>query len=500
MIHDTITPDAGLFPGVKGHVSLQLTDTLTGKTEVIEKDNYVATRYFAGMNKALQLNFGEFHGNTSAELVDARINRYARANGDGPTQDMYPSTVPFAGLLLTNHGGAVNVNERQPRGKACGVSHKNFISSVTNCGTYNAAESVHTENFHRFVYDFTTSQGNGTIQSIYTGDFKGSNILNRFEYEPTKATRLVDTSNINLAVSVLNPTSKNLLAMARIASVNSGGNTTLYKLPLRSPVTLGSTAGTVSLAIPAAWGGVLDFTSNGNDVWFLCSMINGANSTRTQAVYKATWADIETHMALGTLAALPYTTAFTFDHTWLNAIGFTALNATSHRSTLGGLTYLPQANTILLTSLGTGGGATAGAWEINATTGAVVTTFSNFAPHIRNGIVTATAGVGDSVWVGGYLRELNRAAQDLDLTMCLASSTANSGSYNNVDGSNIVLVGSDLAYYFGAHASGVNGLVSLIPQQVFFSRVRLDAPVEKTSTQTMKVIYEFTITPVDLFA
>jgi len=70
---------------------------------------------------------------------------------------------------------------------------------------------------------------------------------------------------------------------------------------------------------------------------------------------------------------------------------------------------------------------------------------------------------------------------------------------NEGDVSTVTPVGSDLAIFNYNYYNGYDDFRALlIPQQQFFSRVLLPAPVTKDSTNTMKVIYEFTIEETDL--
>ena len=72
------------------------------------------------------------------------------------------------GLTLTDYAGVANERERVIHGNALAFCGYGASSSANNKGSFNPGESYQRANSQRFVYDFATTQANGSFQSVYT--------------------------------------------------------------------------------------------------------------------------------------------------------------------------------------------------------------------------------------------------------------------------------------------------------------------------------------------
>lgn len=135
---------------LKGTTKIELTDVVTGKKQVFEKHNMVTN----AVSNLFQPTLGHL---TSEEILRSYIPAYRGLLG---------------GLLLFEEAIPENVNTIYPPAGnkliGCGRFETTNTSANTILGSYNPAESVYdaANKKMKFVYDFNTSQGNGTIASI----------------------------------------------------------------------------------------------------------------------------------------------------------------------------------------------------------------------------------------------------------------------------------------------------------------------------------------------
>lgn len=136
---------------LKGKTKIELTDVYTGEVEVIEEENMVTN--------ALQYIFNPMG------YVKAADPMYT-------TEYVYYYTTLTGGLLLLNKSleeKADNLSiPSDVEQTGCVVYDKQNTSGQTLRGNYNATESeVDLENRRvKYVYDFDTAEGNGTIACV----------------------------------------------------------------------------------------------------------------------------------------------------------------------------------------------------------------------------------------------------------------------------------------------------------------------------------------------
>ena len=142
-------PDAGLSP--VGHVTIDLMDESGNVIERQEKGNYVHTRML--------------------ELIGQSYMRRAFSPSlGGSSNDVPRRQIQY--MVLTNNGASPNQKtERYVEGDLIGAGSLNNIYDSEYLGNFNSSESIIGSRYTKLVYDFGTSTGNGTFQSIYTGDF-----------------------------------------------------------------------------------------------------------------------------------------------------------------------------------------------------------------------------------------------------------------------------------------------------------------------------------------
>lgn len=136
---------------LKGHTKIELTNVHTGKKEVVEKHNIV-TNAIQDMLKT--------YGIYSPAIF-----------GNGVVCSNFDIKSCYGGLITWD--GTIEENQENYKFKPYGVNagaHAacDFVNAGTDplLGSYNSVESEITNNSAKFVYDFTTSQGNGVISCI----------------------------------------------------------------------------------------------------------------------------------------------------------------------------------------------------------------------------------------------------------------------------------------------------------------------------------------------
>lgn len=138
---------------LKGHAKIELTDVNTGKTEVIEHDNMITNGILKVLNKH----------NITRPIVD---NETAVASTEWTIVNNW-----FGGLMLFDTPLNDDINDYAIPSDATCVGYgtrvaNNTINSLL--GTFNTSESdiISDDGSVKFVWDFATNQGNGTISSL----------------------------------------------------------------------------------------------------------------------------------------------------------------------------------------------------------------------------------------------------------------------------------------------------------------------------------------------
>jgi hypothetical protein len=158
---------------LKGKTIIELTDTKTGEVEYHENDNMVTNAI-----KHLYEPFG--HYKSATKLLGT---------------DYLPAYQTLLGGILL-FDGEISENKEQlfaPAGTnltACGVYGVQNAGAGTCRGDFNVTESEVnlSERYVKYVYDFTTSQGNGTIASVcLTGKMGGYNAYGSADPEFTNS-------------------------------------------------------------------------------------------------------------------------------------------------------------------------------------------------------------------------------------------------------------------------------------------------------------------------
>lgn len=141
---------------VHGHVKVELQEH--GKTvRTVEHDNYVDERWFKAYAKILNHCVPSISYSGGSEATSRTILR----TGTFGVSLMH-------GLSLTDYAGAAGSENQIPKGNFLASSYYGYSGTGAATGSFNPSESYARANSLRFVYDFTTTQANGTFQSVYT--------------------------------------------------------------------------------------------------------------------------------------------------------------------------------------------------------------------------------------------------------------------------------------------------------------------------------------------
>lgn len=141
-----------IMPHVKGHVAVDVMEDGRIVTHA-EHDNYVSPFVYDALRKYINAHFMMLHDGTNLYEQGSLFNQYALNSA----------------FILTDYAGPVNPRERVIHGTPLSYGYHQYVSNNKNECSFNQDESYRKANSLRFVFDFSTSQGNGTFQSIYSG-------------------------------------------------------------------------------------------------------------------------------------------------------------------------------------------------------------------------------------------------------------------------------------------------------------------------------------------
>lgn len=141
-----------IMPHVKGHVAVDVMED--GRiVDHAEHDNYVSPFVYDALRKYTNAQFMMLHDGTNLYRYGSDFPQYALNSA----------------FILTDYAGPVNTRERVIHGTPLSYGYHQYVSNDANECSFNQDESYRKANSLRFVFDFSTSQGNGTFQSIYSG-------------------------------------------------------------------------------------------------------------------------------------------------------------------------------------------------------------------------------------------------------------------------------------------------------------------------------------------
>ena len=146
---------------VHGHVKVEVRNTDGSLAQCEEHDNYVSPFVYGALRKVTNSRFMQL-GHVSAAGTGVATD-LADIGGS-----VYMSKGLNTGLMLTDYAGVANERERVIHGNALAFGGYGASSSANNKGSFNPGESYQKANSQRFVYDFATTQANGSFQSVYT--------------------------------------------------------------------------------------------------------------------------------------------------------------------------------------------------------------------------------------------------------------------------------------------------------------------------------------------
>lgn len=141
-----------IMPHVKGHVAVDVMED--GRiVDHAEHDNYVSPFVYDALRKYVNAHFMMLHDGQNLYNQGSAFDRSALNSA----------------FILTDYAGPVNTRERVIHGTPLSYGYHQYVSNKANECSFNQDESYRKANSLRFVFDFSTAQGNGTFQSIYSG-------------------------------------------------------------------------------------------------------------------------------------------------------------------------------------------------------------------------------------------------------------------------------------------------------------------------------------------
>lgn len=128
-----------------GHTKIELTDVNTGKTEVHESDNIVT-------NAVRNILRDNYHGTLDVSKVE-------------PLRDLFGGVFCFGSTNTANVDNIIPPND-DDNTLIAHAGQTSHATASTLRGNPNGIESGEITGGYKFVWDFSTSQGNGTISSL----------------------------------------------------------------------------------------------------------------------------------------------------------------------------------------------------------------------------------------------------------------------------------------------------------------------------------------------
>lgn len=145
---------------VHGHVKVEVRNNDGSLAQCEEHDNYVSPFVYGALRKVTNSRFMQLqHVSSTSTTVTTDLASIV---------GIYMRKGLNTGLTLTDYAGVANERERVIHGDALAYGGYGASSSANDKGSFNPAESYQRANSQRFVYDFATTQANGSFQSVYT--------------------------------------------------------------------------------------------------------------------------------------------------------------------------------------------------------------------------------------------------------------------------------------------------------------------------------------------
>lgn len=139
--------------GLKGHAVIELKDVVTGEVETYEDDNMITNAISDMLSKNIEAMFYNTNGSSS----EWKANIFP----------ICPNAI--GGILLFSEALEEDAGKYYaPSANPCVGYASNNVNSTADVmrGSLNLTESVKIDRGYKFVWDFATSQGNGTISAV----------------------------------------------------------------------------------------------------------------------------------------------------------------------------------------------------------------------------------------------------------------------------------------------------------------------------------------------
>lgn len=174
---------------VHGHVKVEVRNIDGSLAQCEEHDNYVSPFVYGALRKVTNSRFMQLqHVSSTSTTVTTDL---ASIGG------IYMRKGLNTGLTLTDYAGVANERERVIHGDALAYGGYGASSSANDKGSFNPAESYQRANSQRFVYDFATTQANGSFQSVYT-------TMQTYEFNYLYSTGLMNYTKTNSIRGIVN--------------------------------------------------------------------------------------------------------------------------------------------------------------------------------------------------------------------------------------------------------------------------------------------------------
>jgi hypothetical protein len=462
---------------IEGRLSVELRDGDTGKLqERIESTNYV-TDYVTTLGKWLvrQMFTGRVNpitqNNLTADYGGYDLPNTIQSNTTYQTANRSDNQGTFgpSGVILTDASHAVDAtNDRLVRGNITAWSYVDPYSGTdTRRGQQNNAEGVADPTKSKFVFDWPTSSGNGTIQSVYwcAVNFSGTSIISivgaKELYLPV-ATGFGDSWQQSYTGVPTNTFTHGVWldpdGVSYWSLLNTNPNSVLVKR------TLGTGAVVSTVSLTSGTNVVNSFTNDGTSWWTLDG--NG---------------NVQKWPAAGGAATVTYTAA---SKGWGNV-----------SNNQSGIPIIWDGSAHLWASPDT-----RNMYQIDPATGNIIVQFP--IPTVV-GSYSGGAVLGGGCW---FNDPTNGAEMWLSTNGTQWWSVSTTGAVRRMFNTNNGLPGMNLAFSAasGIAPIGVNGYIVIqnnntgtavvartTTSRQFFARSLLASPITKSNTQTMKLTYEF---------
>ena len=454
---------------MKGHTTIKLTNISTGKVEIYEDDNVFQNSVIASYMRSMGAYNNSPYANSTWRGKDTWVNLvggiFLFKNAIDTTQG--PVKYMPAGNQMVGNGSYGIVNNSNP----------------TELGSWNSTLSNVTENTITLVYDFTSSQANGTIRSIcLTSDLGGYIGYGNLSGQYTTLKSISENQSTN--------SKQGFIYQNELINFSLAGDTSLTVT--RTPISISEGSLLEGQITTETYEPIANGLPLGGSMWFYC----GNGIFRRSESSNTAWNGSMSVMDDNPYYYIEYNAinkTYTLKN-FINHTGQTLLVTTGYSNTPVG--FDTHNHAIFYTGAAQNFGYPV--YLVNLTTGALDATID--CPDQPGLIFTTHSTSGQ--WKQKIIKDLSNglyiAARGSNNVACIYDIVNNTTLYTNMASNISNEYHPELDVFQDTTATGWRNDEGGIPVSVYKNPLylatinNLSTPITKTSEQTMQIVYTLT--------